>query len=103
MYLENIFNLSNYISKRFPEPKNKLPNKKFKKMSLEYMFSNEIMLKLLDSINQDPADILYNFLIYYTHELNNLRKDNYLMRYDYYIYIRVITIMKNYIERSEKI
>ena len=45
MYLENIFNLSNYISKRFPEPKNKLPNKKFKKMSLEYMFSNEIMLK----------------------------------------------------------
>ena len=103
MYLENIYNLSNYISKRFPEPKNKVSKKKFKKMSLEYIFSNEIMLKLLDSVNRDPADTLYSFLIYYTHELDNLRKDNYLMRYDYYLYIRVITIMKNYIEREEKL
>lgn len=102
MYLEHIAKLSEYIDKRFPEPPLR-PKKAFKRKSLERCFAQETLLKLYDRIVKDPSDVLDDMLYYYNGLLYEVRKDNYAQINLYNIYIRVLTIMKEFIMEEEKI
>lgn len=102
MYLDYIERLSNYIDKRFPEPALR-PKKAFKRKTLERCFSQKTLLKLYDRIVKDPYDVLDDMLYYYNGLLCGVRKDNHAQIELYNIYIKVLTIMKEFIMEEEKI
>ena len=101
MYLEYIERLSIYIDKRFPEPALK-PKKAFKRKTLERCFSQETLLKLYDRVIKDPYDVLSDMLYYYNGLLFRVRKGNHAQIELYSIYIRVLTIMREFIMEEEK-
>lgn len=102
MYFEYIERLSKYIDKRFPEPALR-PKKAFKRKTLERCFSQEILLKLYDGVAKDPYDVLDDMLYYYNGLLLRVRKNNHAQIEMYNIYIRVLTIMKEFIMEEEKL
>ena len=104
MYIDEINDLYEFVKKRFPEPNIKINKKDFKRRALENDISLNIILKLYDKINSDPAFVLEDLLYYYiglefaTKESGNLEQFNL-----YSMYERVLTIMKNYIlKKGEK-
>lgn len=92
-----------FIDKRFPEPEIRSSKKTFKKKSIERYISQEILLKLLDRIYNNPSDILYGFMIYYNMLLHDVEKKNYIKKDYYNTYIRVLSIMKKYVDEEEKV
>ena len=102
MHFEYIEKLFIYIDKRFPEPALR-PKKAFKRKTLERYFSQETLLKVYDRIAEDPCDVLDDMLYYYKGLLSRIRKDNHAQIEMYSIYIRVLTIMKDFIMEEEKL
>ena len=103
MYLDLLEKLRKYIDRRFPEPGSKISKRAFKRRAIERYIYEETMLKLYDNMEKDPSDILYDMLVYRNKQLNSIDKGNYPQRSLRKIYIRVLTIMKNFIDKEENL
>ena len=98
MYLDVIFDLSNYVRKRFTEPSLKIlrTNKdKYEKMCNEKYIAEDVLLKIVDKPETDPLDILNDNIDMCVIRKDKADKDKIKEMYD--TYVRTLVILKQYL------
>lgn len=101
MYLDYIEKLCKFIEKRFPDPDLKLNKDIFDAKLKERTIALEILLILYDRVMDNPMDVLDSMLLKYDLLLRSIEENNTIKKSFYNMYIKVLKILKIYINKEE--
>lgn len=94
MYLDLIFKMAEYISKKYAEPSSKMAKSKFYKRSAECFALENAIKKCFDNPEKDPIEVLDNLIFNYSAAKNTcIQQEN---RYLYLTFVNALADVKEH-------
>lgn len=96
MYLDLIFKMADYISKKYAEPSSKMVKSKFYKRSAECFALENVLKRCFDNPERDPIEVLDNLIFKYS-----VAKSTCVQQENKYLYLTFINALTDVKERFD--